>query len=200
MKVSMALSGAVVGGVLMLSGCGGGSGNRTEPVPELSRAAPVAAEPKEQSSQGGRRKYTGISLEIPAEWRELPNQQMVDSKYIATTSKGELEVTLTSMGGGIDSNIDRWKGQIQHGDSDAPKQESFSMAGLEGTLIDCRGRYSSNVATNNPGSKNDWRLVGIGVPAPGRDFFVRVVGPREAVAEFYEPLMNFLKTAEVVRN
>ena len=37
---------------------------------------------------------------------------MVDSKYIITTEHGEMEMTLTSMGGGVEANLNRWVGQV----------------------------------------------------------------------------------------
>lgn len=187
----------IVGLLVPITGCAPSPQNSAE-VPKISVAEPLGkASASGTDRPVGPRKYAGISFNIPAEWRELPDQQMVDSKYIVTTEKGELELTLTSMGGGVDANISRWMGQIQHGAGDDPQQGSIEIDGLSGTLIDCRGKYNSNVATNNPGTKDDWRLVGIGLPVPRRDFFIRLVGPREAVAEFYEPFMKFVKSGDI---
>ncbi len=187
----------VVGCLVSTAGC---LQSPPEPaaVPTISVAEPLGKTGESSAAQtGGPRKYTGISFNIPKEWRELPDQQMVDSKYIVSTEKGELELTLTSMGGGVDANIGRWMGQIQNGPGDEPQQGSIEIDGISGILIDCRGKYNSNVATNNAGTKDDWRLVGIGLPVPRRDFFIRLVGPREAVAEFYEPFMKFVRSGDI---
>lgn len=187
----------IAGCLMCVTGCLP-SAEKPASAPPLSSPEPVARESESPASPaGGTRKYTGISFNIPKEWRELPDQQFVDSKYIVPTEKGELELTLTSMGGGIDANIGRWMGQIQNGPGDEPTQGSIEIDGVSGMLIDCRGKYNSNVATNNSGTKDDWRLVGIGLPVPRRDFFIRLVGPREAVAEFYDPFMKFVRSGDI---
>lgn len=186
--------------VLSLAAFLGCSGNPpTTPAPAISEAEPMTAAPQPTTAAGGPRKYTGITFNIPAEWRELPDQQFVDSKYIVTTSKGELELTLTSMGGGIDANMSRWAGQIQAAPTDPAQFDKLEIDGLSSTLLDVRGQYNSNVATSNSGTKEDWRLVGIGIPVPNRDFFIRLVGPREGVAEFYEQFMAFVKAGDVAK-
>lgn len=149
------------------------------------------------ASKAGPRQYTGIKLNIPANWREVPNPSMVDSKYIVPSPKGDMELTLTSMGGGIPANIDRWAGQIRRPSGEEVKRENIELAGLQCTLIDTRGTYTSNTAMGNSDSKDDWRLVGLGLPVPQRDFFLRLVGPREAVSDFYDELMEFIRSADV---
>ncbi len=176
--------------------CGCSPDSSSTQAPPIPVATPLSSTTDDKPASGGPRDYAGITYDIPASWSEIPNQTMVDSKYIVPTSKGELELTLTSMGGGIDSNIGRWVGQMRPGPGDSPKSESIEVDGLEGTLIDVRGEFSSKDATNNAGSRADWRLVGIGVPVPGRDFFVKLVGPREAVVEFYDELLTFVKSGK----
>ena len=180
--------------VSLCCGCSPESSSRQ--APPIPVAEPLSSTTADKPASGGPRDYSGITYNIPASWSEIPNQTMVDSKYLVPTSKGELELTLTSMGGGIDSNIGRWVGQIRQGPGDSPKSESIEVDGLEGTLIDVRGEFSSKDATSNAGSRADWRLVGIGVPVPGRDFFVKLVGPREAVVEFYDELLKFVKSGK----
>lgn len=167
--------------------------------PDVS-TAPALNEPTSNSTQmsgGGVRQYTGVKFDIPANWREVPNQTMVDSKYIVSSSKGDMELTLTSMGGGISANIERWAGQIRRPQGEDVKRDELDINGLLATLIDVRGTYTSNTAMGNNESKDDWRLVGLGIPVPQRDFFVRLVGPREAVSEFYDDLLKVVRAAEL---
>ena len=176
--------------------CGCFSESTSQQAPPIPVAEPLSSTTAGKPTSGGPRDYAGITYNIPASWSEIPNQTAVDSKYLVTTSKGELELTLTSMGGGIDSNIGRWIGQMRPGPGDSPKHETLDVDGLEGTLVDLRGEFSSKDATSNAGSRADWRLVGIGLPVPGRDFFVKLVGPREAVVEFYDELLTFVKSGK----
>ncbi len=188
-------------GVSLTGGC-------TKP-PQAPPAIPVAASPMQptvdsidgpgpsttSTGTGKRREYTGISFEIPGNWTDKA-AQMVDSKYVTSTEHGDIEITLTSMGGGIESNLDRWVKQVRRETNDEPTWSTVDIAGVEAKQVDVRGKYASGVGTDK-GTRQETRLIGIAVPLPLRDFFIKLVGPREAMVEFDEELKSFLKTAQV---
>lgn len=120
---------------------------------------------------------------------------MVDSKYIMPTDDGDIEITLTSMGGGIDANLSRWIQQMRQEPGDSPEESVMTIDGVEAKMIDVRGIYNSRVG-NQTVAKNS-RLIGLALPIRPREFYVRLVGPRDAVAGYYEDFRAFLKTAEV---
>jgi len=197
------LSAAFTFASLALAGCIQSVDSETN-VPPVPVAEPVAesatpeSSPTEQHDGDGQSKhrhYEGIGFAIPNSWQELSGQQMVDSKYIIPTEHGEMEMTLTSMGGGIDANLNRWVGQVGRDAGEEPSWSTVDVAGIDSRKVDVRGSFNSTVGSN-PGAKEDWRLIGIAVPLP-RDFFVKLVGPREAVVEFQDELDAFLKTAHL---
>ncbi|MBL6707419.1 MAG: hypothetical protein ISQ06_15015 [Planctomycetaceae bacterium] len=192
------LSLAMAGVLLSVSGCtqSGDSETAVPPVPVADSKVSVP-EPAEQGGNGKskHRHYEGIGFAIPDSWQELAGQQMVDSKYIIPTEHGEMEMTLTSMGGGIEANLNRWVGQVGREPGEEPTWSTVDVAGIESRKVDVRGSFNSTVGSN-PGAKEDWRLIGIAVPLP-RDFFIKLVGPREAVVEFKDELDAFLKTAHL---
>ena len=163
------------------------------PVAESKSSAP----PVENSNPDGstHRHYSGIGFNIPNNWQELPNQTMVDSKFLIPSEHGEMEMTLTSMGGGLEANLQRWVGQVGLEPGDEPSWSTVDVAGIESRMVDVRGSFNSTVGASR-GAKEDWRLIGIAVPLP-RDFFVKLVGPREAVVEFQDELDAFLETAHL---
>ena len=195
--------------LLLLSGCAdSGSGNAEAPpvatatsdtAPDESAEAtstePSGSESSEQTGEATTREYAGISFDIPGAWDELPNQTMVDSKYIVHTEHGDMEMTLTSMGGGIEANLNRWVGQVGQDPGDEPTWSTVDVGGVESRMVDVRGSFNSRLPGQS-GSQENWRLIGVAVPLP-RDFFVKLVGPREAIAEFQDDLTAFLKTAKV---
>lgn len=166
--------------------------------PAPSDAPEPAAATADAAGAGGAktRKYAGISFEIPAAWEELPNQTMVDSKYIVHTDQGDMELTLTSMGGGIEANLSRWVGQVGQAPGDEPTWSTVDVAGIESRMVDVRGSFNSRLPGQS-GTQENWRLIGVAIPLP-RDFFVKLVGPREAVAAFQDELTAFLKTARLL--
>jgi len=181
----------------------------TKAPPQAPPAIPVAASPIQATADssaapatstasaesGKRREYTGISFEIPSKWTDTA-AQMVDSKYVTSTEHGDIEITLTSMGGGIESNLDRWVKQVRREPNDEPTWSTVDIAGVEAKKVDVRGRYASGVGTDK-GTRQETRLIGIAVPLPLRDFFIKLVGSREAMVEFDDQLKSFLKTAQV---
>jgi hypothetical protein len=131
-----------------------------------------------------------LTFDIPQDWREDPNPKMVDSRYFIDTPAGELQLTLTSMGGGLRQNIERWVGQVKTAGEGATRDE-ITIAGATCPRVDVRGDYNNRVGSD-PGIKKDWRLIGIGIPNNAQDFFVKLVGPRGAIKEFKEDLEKFL--------
>ena len=181
-------------------GCADRQPQTTPEIPvaeEQDAAEPEVTEESENetpaSESGSRRKYTGISFEIPGNWKSL-EAKMIDSKYLVETDKGDIEITLTGMGGGLDANLDRWVKQVRREPNDEPEWSTVNVAGIESKQVDVRGRYTSGVG-NDTGTRQQSRLIGIAVPIPVRDFFVKLVGPREAMVEFDDELKAFLKTA-----
>jgi hypothetical protein len=189
---------------VFLGGCAGESGPAGPPpvpVSEQSRPVEHVADTATDTATGTandkvatRRKYGGLSFEIPSTWREIPDAPMVDSKFVISTEQGDCEMTLTTMGGGLEANLERWVGQIQQEPGDEPEWTTLSVAGVDSRMVDVRGAFHSNVGPN-PGRKENWRLIGIAVPQD-RDFFVKLLGPREAITELQDQLNEFLKTGE----
>jgi hypothetical protein len=150
--------------------------------------------PTSLPAAGGWRKYDGVSFQIPEDWKES-EAKMVDSKYIISTDDGDIEVTLTSMGGGIDANLSRWGQQMQQAQGDVPEETVITLDGVEAKMVDVRGVFNSRVGTQQV-SKNS-RLIGVALPIRPMDFYVKLNGPRDAVANYYDDFRAFLKTAQI---
>lgn len=184
--------------VLFTAGCvpEGGAGNEVPPVP-VAEAADIETNSVDEADPDGskHRHYTGIGFAIPNSWKEVPNVKMIDSKYIIPTENGDMEMTLTSMGGGAEGNLNRWVGQVGRDPGDEPSFSTIEVAGIKSRKVDVRGSFNSTVGAN-PGAKEDWRLIGIVVPMQ-RDFTIKLAGPREAVVEFQDELDAFLETAHL---
>ena len=182
-----------------IAGCSSGDDVPTTPTVPVSASEEPADDAANVGtlavdSEGGaaRRRYGGLSFEIPGTWQEIPDAPEVDSKYIIPTDAGDCEMTLTSMGGGLDANMNRWVGQVQQQPGDEPEWTTVNVAGIESRMVDIRGSFNSTVSGNR-GLQENWRLIGIAVPQQ-RDFFVKLVGPREALTGLQDELTAFLKS------
>jgi hypothetical protein len=193
---------------LLLSGCVDSGSSKSEAPPVATAtsdtasdtpAEPASTEPSDgnspqQTGETETRAYAGLSFEVPTAWEELEKSQFYDSKFIVHSEHGDMELTLASVGGGIDANLNRWVGQVGQAPGDEPTWSTLDVAGIESRMVDVRGSFNSRLP-GQTGSQENWRLIGVAVPLP-RDFYVKLVGPREAVAEFQDDLTAFLKTAK----
>jgi len=178
-----------------VAGCGS-SEVETPPVPVASVPEVTQSSPQTKGSPpdaSGWRVFDGIRFNIPKDWEEV-EARMVDSKYAVQTADGRIEVTLTAMGGGIDANLNRWVKQMQQGPGDSVDEDVLTLDGVEAKLIDVRGTFSQ-VSSQN--STSNSRLIGVALPISPRDFYVKLTGPRDAVAAYHETFRAFLKTAEI---
>ena len=198
-----------LGAVFVTVGCGGPGADdsgpppvakvKTEPPADEVRDGseteqPASGEASADSGETETREYAGLSFEVPTAWEELEKSQFYDSKFIVHSEHGDMELTLASVGGGIDANLNRWVGQVGQAPGDEPTWSTVDVAGIESRMVDVRGSFNSRLP-GQTGTQENWRLIGVAVPL-ARDFYVKLVGPREAVAEFQDDLTAFLKTAK----
>jgi hypothetical protein len=196
----MTLKSCILIGLVSFSTIGCSSPYDEEPsAPAVPVASPLKSSghsaPQPRSTGGARTfEYSqNLTFDIPAAWREDPNPKMVDSRYFIKTPSGEVQLTLTSMGGGLNQNIERWVAQVKT-EGEQATREKVTIAGVSCPQVDVRGNYNNRVGSD-PGMKKNWRLIGIGIPNKSRDFFVKLVGPRDAIKDFKEELNQFLATA-----
>ncbi|MBQ15545.1 MAG: hypothetical protein CMJ65_00330 [Planctomycetaceae bacterium] len=163
--------------------------------------APAAVSPAEKSSKTAatrERKLTGIRFDVPTGWSEQAESEFYEAKYVIPSEHGEMTLTLTTMGGGIEANLNRWVGQFRLAPGEKPRRETLSVDGLKSEWIDVRGTFRSRVG-NSPGPHSDWRLLGAAIPTKPRPFLLKLIGPRSAVAEFGEEFRKFVRSGRVDR-
>jgi hypothetical protein len=82
-------------------------------------------------------------------------------------------------GGPVGANLDRWSNQFREGDgAAASKRSERQVAGLKVHLIESAGAYMGmGAAAPRPG----YMQLGAIVEAPGRNVFMKIVGPQATV-------------------
>lgn len=175
-----------------------GPPERGEEPPPISTAPPASAPDSPAADSGESRdtvekRYDGIRYRIPSSWRELPPSPAVDSKFEIDTPQGTLQLTLTTMGGGIEANFQRWTQQMGGA---TPRRETIEVDGRTAEWIDLRGTYQSGFGP--AGRKHeDYRLIGVAIPLEPRAFFIKLVGPREAVDAFLPEFEQFVRSGKI---
>lgn len=106
-------------------------------------------------------------------------------------------------GGGIQANIDRWKGMVVAADGAKPdeayKTTEMKVGDVKVTIFEANGSYKFKKRPFDPNEepelRPDWRLVGVIFESKNGPYFMRMVGPKKTMDAnrkgFEEWLKNF---------
>jgi len=169
-----------------------------QPAVRPSAEDPAASDTETEGAKPGTRvkQLTGIRFDVPTAWDEQPESEFYEAKYLIASDEGEMMLTLTTMGGGIDANLQRWVGQFQLDSGDRPRRDTLSIDGTKSQWLDVRGTFRSQVGSS-PGPHLDWRLLGVAIPMSRRPFLLKLVGPRAAVSSFEDEFRSFVRSGQL---
>ncbi len=184
--------------VLAVCGCGAAAEVEDPPVPVApSDVAERASADDEAGASDGAGETTigGFRLSVPDGWRraELSDSQrgFVDAKFEVPGTSPEVQITVSTIGGGVDANVSRWFTQFTLPAGVEPKTEVVSVDDVPVTLVDLQGTYEGMGATAKP----EWRMLGAAFDGQPRQFYIKLTGPDAAVAAVEEDFRTFVKSA-----
>lgn len=183
------------------SGCGTGStGSQEAPVPTAAALPSNSGPSGEQGTvltEPTEKRFQGITLTIPAGWEERPlASDMIQAEYRIDGSTGPGRMTLSSAGGSIEANLDRWSGQFQRGPTDpAPVRETVSVDSREAVVIELHGTFTDGFSGKGP--QADWSMLGAIIPTGPANFFLKLTGPKETIASQREAFRELVTSAQL---
>ena len=135
----------------------------------------------------------GIRWTAPAGWKAEAARPMRAATYSIAPAAGDTagaECVVNffgpGQGGGVEANIERWKGQVQGPDGKpAPaKIDKRTVRGVPITIIDASGSYSGmgGPMAAAPTTAAGYRLLGAIVEGPGGSVFFKLTGPAKTIA------------------
>jgi hypothetical protein len=165
------------------------------PAIESSGTTSTAGEAGTVLAEAKERVFEGITVTVPAGWEErTPASEFIQAEYRLTGPGGPARLTMSSAGGGMDANIDRWRGQFTRGPDDpAPQEETITIGGEPARLIELHGTFRDGFGGGAPQPKST--MLGAVIPTGPANFFVKLTGPRETVAEHREAFRTLVTTA-----
>ena len=168
--------------------------------PELE----TAAKPKPNGSTSPKSEphavtVAGFKFMAPADWEEQPpKSQFVLGEFSIPGEGGTARLTLSSAGGGIEANVERWRGQFSPGPNDPePRESEITFDGKPGTLVELAGSYTDMFAGGAP-NKN-WRMLGVAVPMGPTNYFIKLTGPESTVAPRRDEFLKFVESARMAK-
>ena len=144
----------------------------------------------------------GVRWTAPAGWKSEGPRPMRAASYAVPatqpdTENGECVVYFfgAGQGGGIEANIERWKGQFQSaGKPPAAKVNKKTVNTLPVTTIDMSGTYTGmgGPMVAQKIAKPGYRLLGVIIEAPGGNLFVKFTGPARTVSANQQKFEQFV--------
>ena len=146
--------------------------------------AQIAATPAAQSE-------TGKSIwTIPSRWLAVDPGAMLFAKFSIASGDAKTDVNVSSFagdGGGLEANVNRWRGQLGLPAISEILTTSFDVPGGKAIVVDYTGTDSK---TGKPA-----RLVGAVVPQNGQTWFYKLMGDETVVAQQKDAFIKFIQSA-----
>lgn len=130
-------------------------------------------------------------FDVPAGWKEQQPGMMVFKAFAVRDENGhEAKVTVSSAGGDLLANVNRWRGQLSLepiAETDLPRQTtSIDVLGGKATLVDMKG---TDAKTGKP-----TRMIAAVVPHGDTSWFYKLVGDETAVEHAKPAFVRFVET------
>ena len=149
----------------------------------------------------------GLTFMAPAAWHARPaSSAMRVAEFVVPKAAGDsedAEVIIYFFGvtvGSVDSNVNRWIGQMQQPDgsasNDRAHREAQTINGLKVAMVDLAGTY---VAEVRPGAterynKPNFRLRAAVIETPRGAYYIKMTGPAKTMAAADADFKKFLAT------
>lgn len=123
----------------------------------------------------------GLKLAVPAGWTVAPPSNSMRLAEIHVPDAGgdasrACLVVFSSAGGTVQSNMDRWQGQVKGGP--AGERVEQQVGGMKVTTAEFVGTYAG---MGEGPAKEDWMLRGSIVETPAGLLFIKMTGPKGAM-------------------
>lgn len=193
----------LVGGTVISTATIGCAESGSEaPVPPVKTAtddAPpeeehVAASDTPVVADSERQGFDGLEFVVPSNWEKVALSQfqmgIISAKFQMPDAGPDVTLTLSRSGGGIEANLDRWRGQVEASRDEVT--ETLQVANADATLIDMEGRFAAGFGRE---PEDGWRMIGVVVDLPDQGYFLKLTGPVAQVKKVEPEFREFIKSA-----
>jgi hypothetical protein len=177
----------------------------TDAPPDIDARDPVVAEADEPSEKGSDSsnvvELEAITFTAPEAWqRKEQSSSFVVAEFALPGTEGDDadgRLTISTAGGSLQANIDRWKDQFG-GDPENATQEEIDVGGVKATLVDFSGDFSDQRGPFAPAvTRKDYRMVAAILPIDGELHFVKATGPRKTIEAHADEIKQFVASAQL---
>ncbi len=184
------------------------SGSPPSTSPSADGFAPVTSrsDSSDQSGNGAQSGGTPIAapgaiFTLPAGWiSETPSSSMRLAQARIPGDAGEGQLTVfyfgAGGGGGLESNLARWIGQVELAAGTQPRRESFESGGFRVTWIEVEGTIKPSTMGMGPSEPQpDSRMLAAVVEGPQGPWYFKATGPAATLAAQREAFLGMVGSA-----
>ncbi len=163
--------------------------------------APGTAAAEPLGDAGGPVELGTISLTAPAGWKQMPpSSSFVEAEFALPHAEGDDadgRLTISTAGGTMQANIDRWKGQFGPQAKQTP-QEEIDVSGMKVTLVDLSGNFNDQRGPFAPAvERPGYRMIAAIVPVQGQLHFIKATGPEKTIASHADQIHEFIRSVKL---
>jgi hypothetical protein len=137
---------------------------------------------------------SGVKFTPPAGWKAVePSSSMRKAQFEITVADQTATLTCAvfQFGGDVESNLQRWKGQLS---ADAKiDTEQADCAGAKATLFKGVGTYTDPFG--GLGAQENYALIGALITHDDGPIVIKIAGPKEAALAVYDAVKKMITTA-----
>ena len=156
-----------------------------------------AQQPSETQSAGEPLDLGEIVLTVPEGWeaRDTGGSTINLAEFALPRAEGDEDdgrLTIGLMGGDVEANVNRWKGQFSGG-PEKESTEEFQVAGAQVTLVDFSGNYQPPPFV--PGGRGPgYRMLAAIIRTESKHYFVKCAAPEKTMAEHADAFHAFVRS------
>jgi hypothetical protein len=195
---------------LSVAGCGASPEKPAEPAASITDASPSspAAPSSAAESQGvsshsptvdqadGKLSLDRLIFTVPEGWeRKQPSSNFLLAEFNLPKAGGDEadgRLTVSTAGGSIEANLDRWRDQFGRKPEKA-SEERKTISGLNVSLVDYSGEFDDQRGSFAPATKRSgYRMLAAIIPVEGELHFIKAVGPEATIAAHANRFHQFI--------
>ncbi len=151
------------------------------------------------TTSGGESSAGNMAWTTPADWTEVAPTSMRRPNFVVNGAEGASEVQcyvteLAGDGGGIDANINRWRGQIglkPLGEAELAALERITVLDTPAVYVEFEGVYGG---MGGQAGKPNSILAGALLELDDKAIFIKMVGPADSVRDQRANLREFMSS------
>lgn len=132
-----------------------------------------------------------IKFTLPEGWKETPPGQFQISRFVVGDGKEPVEISISSAGGDMSANINRWRAQVGLEPIDAP---AIATALFATEVFDLKAQQIEIIGP--PGEKQQ-AILGVIAPSGRTNWFIKLKGPVKPALEQKKKFEEFVKSLKM---